>query len=36
MSDITDIRMKLGLRSGLNTIEKLPRVANSEYAITGV
>jgi anthranilate phosphoribosyltransferase len=36
MSDITDIRMKLGLRSGFNTIEKLPCVANSEYAITGV
>lgn len=36
MSELTDIRMKLGLRSGLNTIEKLPRVANSEYAITGV
>jgi len=28
--------MKLGLRTGFNTIEKLPRVANSEYAITGV
>ena len=36
MSDLTDLRMKLGLRSGFNTIEKLPRVANSEYAITGV
>jgi anthranilate phosphoribosyltransferase len=36
MSDLTDIRMKLGLRSGFNTIEKLPRVANSKYAITGV
>ncbi|MEA3331401.1 MAG: glycosyl transferase, partial [Campylobacterota bacterium] len=33
---LTDIRMKLGLRSGFNTIEKLPRVASSEYAITGV
>jgi anthranilate phosphoribosyltransferase len=33
---LTDIRMKLGLRSGFNTIEKLPCVANSEYAITGV
>ena len=36
MSDLTDLRMKLGLRSGFNTIEKLPRVANSDYAITGV
>lgn len=36
LHDLTDIRMKLGLRSGFNTIEKLPRVANSEYAITGV
>ncbi len=36
MSELTDLRMKLGLRSGFNTIEKLPRVANSEYAITGV
>lgn len=35
-SDLTDIRMKLGLRTGFNTIEKLPRVANSEFAITGV
>ncbi|WP_321779395.1 glycosyl transferase [Sulfurimonas sp.] len=36
LSDLTDLRMKLGLRTGFNTIEKLPRVANSEYAITGV
>ena len=36
MHDLTDIRMRLGLRTGFNTIEKLPRVANSEYAITGV
>ena len=36
MHDLTDVRMRLGLRTGLNTIEKLPRVANSEYAITGV
>ncbi|WP_457749428.1 glycosyl transferase [Sulfurimonas sp.] len=33
---LTDIRNKLGLRSGFNTIEKLPKVANSAYAITGV
>jgi anthranilate phosphoribosyltransferase len=36
MSNLTDLRMKLGLRTGFNTIEKLTRVANSEYAITGV
>jgi len=36
LSNLTDLRMKLGLRTGFNTIEKLPRVANSEYAITGV
>ncbi len=36
LHDLTDIRMRLGLRTGFNTIEKLPRVANSEYAITGV
>jgi anthranilate phosphoribosyltransferase len=33
---LTDIRMRLGLRSGFSTIEKLPNVAKSEYAITGV
>ncbi|MEN4045513.1 glycosyl transferase [Sulfurimonas sp. NWX367] len=33
---LTDIRNKLGLRSGFNTIEKLPKAANSKYAITGV
>ncbi len=36
MSDLTELRMKLGLRSGFNTIEKLPHLSNSEYAITGV
>ncbi|MDD5157606.1 glycosyl transferase [Sulfurimonas sp.] len=36
MHELTNLRMRLGLRSGLNTIEKLPRVANSEYAMTGV
>lgn len=36
MHDLTDIRLKLGLRTGFNTIEKLPKVANSEFAITGV
>ncbi|MCF6309695.1 MAG: glycosyl transferase [Sulfurimonas sp.] len=36
MHDMTELRMRLGLRTGLNTIEKLTKVANSEYAITGV
>ena len=36
MSELTDLRMKLGLRTGFNTIEKLPHVARSEYAITGI
>jgi anthranilate phosphoribosyltransferase len=36
LHNLTDIRLRLGLRTGFNTIEKLPRVANSEYAITGV
>jgi len=36
LHELTDIRMRLGLRTGFNTIEKLPKIANSEYAITGV
>ena len=36
MHQLTDIRRKLGLRSAFNTIEKLPHVAQSESAITGV
>ena len=36
MSELSDIRMRLGPRTGFNTIEKLPKVANSDYAITGV
>jgi len=36
MSALSSIRKNLGLRTGLNTIEKLTKVANSEYAITGV
>jgi len=36
MSELTELRMHLGLRTGINTIEKLPRVAESEFAITGV
>lgn len=36
LHNLTAIRNKLGLRSAFNTIEKLPYVAKSEYAITGV
>ena len=36
LSDLTEIRMRLGLRTAFNTIEKLPGVARSEVAITGV
>ena len=33
---LTDLRNKLGLRTGFSTIEKLPGVTQSDYAITGV
>ncbi len=33
---LSEIRNRLGLRTGLNTIEKLPKVAQSRYAVTGV
>jgi len=36
MHNLTDVRKKLGLRTGFNTIEKLPFVAQSDFAITGV
>jgi anthranilate phosphoribosyltransferase len=36
MHALTDVRMRLGLRTGFNTIEKLPHVAQSTVAITGV
>ena len=36
LSDLTEIRMRLGLRTAFNTIEKLPGVTRSEVAITGV
>jgi len=36
LSALTEIRMRLGLRTAFNTIEKLPWVAQSEVAITGV
>ncbi|MDA7818062.1 glycosyl transferase [Sulfurimonas sp.] len=36
LHELTDLRMRLGVRTGLNTIEKLPHVASSDYAITGL
>ena len=36
LHELTTIRQRLGLRTGLTTIEKLPRIAGSDYAITGV
>lgn len=36
MSALTDLRMTLTLRTGFNTIEKLPGIASSRAAITGV
>jgi anthranilate phosphoribosyltransferase len=33
---LTEIRNRLGLRTGLSTIEKLSNVAKSEYAVTGL
>ncbi len=33
---LSEIRNRLGLRTAFNTIEKLPHVTNSKYAITGV
>lgn len=36
LHELTDLRMRLTLRSGINTIEKLPNISQSEFAITGV
>lgn len=33
---LTDIRSLLGVRSAFNTLEKLPKLGNSRFAITGV
>ena len=33
---LTTVRNRVGLRSAFNTIEKLPNITNSDYAITGV
>ncbi len=36
LHNLTDVRMRLGLRSGFSTIEKLPNISDSDYAITGI
>ena len=36
LHNLTEIRNNLGLRTAFNTLEKLPNVATSEFAITGV
>jgi len=36
LADLTPIRTKLGLRTGLNTLERLPNVAGCDTAIIGV
>ena len=36
MHKLTEVRNSLGLRTALNTIEKLPNVAQSKVALTGV
>lgn len=36
MCALTEVRRRLGLRTAINTIEKLPRVAQSHTAVTGV
>ena len=36
LHDLTQVRQRIGVRTGLNTIEKLPGVAQSDSAITGV
>lgn len=36
MHELTPTRMRLGLRTGLNTLEKLTGVASSEFGVTGV
>lgn len=36
LHQLTQLRNRLGLRTGFNTLEKLPNVSQSNYAITGV
>jgi anthranilate phosphoribosyltransferase len=36
LSDLTQIRSRLGLRTGINTVEKLHNIAQADYALIGV
>lgn len=36
LHNLTELRQTLGLRTAFNTIEKLPNISSSEFAITGV
>lgn len=36
LHNLTELRMMLGLRTAFNTIEKLPNISKSKFAITGV
>lgn len=36
LHNLTEIRMMLGVRTAFNTIEKLPKIADSKFAMTGV
>lgn len=36
LHELTNIRNSLGLRSAFNTLEKLPNITSSQFAITGV
>ncbi len=36
MHKLSEMRKRIGLRTGLNTIEKLPGISQSKYAVTGV
>ena len=36
MEALTEVRRRLGLRTAINTIEKLPNIAHSHTAVTGV
>lgn len=36
MHKLSELRMRLGVRTGINTIEKLPNIGKSAYGITGL
>ncbi len=36
VSKLSDLRMDLGVRTAFNTLEKLPKLTKSEFAVTGV